>query len=118
MLNTPHEKRSGLAFNKDNLFDLYFSKTRNADVYAPKYLPATLCNPVLQDKFVRSEITKEYYCPNEFSFIEDKFETADDKIVKSVADEQGGFQLLKLIKSVPKLKFKLTPEQELMISTP
>lgn len=87
MLNTPPEKRSGLAFNKNNLFDIFFSKARNSDVYAPKHLPTTQCNPAIQDKFVRSEITKEYQCPNEFSFIEDKFETADDKIVKSVADE-------------------------------
>jgi len=35
-----------------------------------------------------------------------------------VSDESGGLQLLRLIKSVPNLKFKLTGEQELMISTP
>lgn len=50
--------------------------------------------------------------------LKDKFKQADNSIIKSASDEQGGFQLLKLIKSVPNLKFKLTPEQELMISTP
>ncbi len=59
-----------------------------------------------------SEITGEMFCANEFSMIKDKFKPADDVIVKSVADEQGGFQLLRLIKSVPRLKFKLTPEQD------
>jgi len=87
-------------------------------VYAPKFFPQVECDPAVKYKFVRSEITGELFCPNEFGFIKDKFKPADDSIVKNVSDEQGGFQLLRLIKSVPRLKFKLTPEQELMISTP
>ena len=36
----------------------------------------------------------------------------------AVQDEKGAFQLLKLIKSIPKLRFNLTMEQETMIKTP
>ena len=35
-----------------------------------------------------------------------------------MSEEEGTLQLLRFIKSIPKIKFKLTPEQDLMISTP
>jgi hypothetical protein len=35
-----------------------------------------------------------------------------------VSEEDGTQQLLRFIKSIPKIKFRLTPEQDLMISTP
>lgn len=40
------------------------------------------------------------------------------EIIEQVADEDGTKQLLRFIKSIPKIKFKLTSEQDLMISTP
>lgn len=39
-------------------------------------------------------------------------------IIEQVADEDGTQQLLRFIKSIPKIKFKLTAEQDLMIATP
>ncbi len=118
LTNLPYEKRQQAAFSKNNIFDFKFSTVRQELVYAPKHFPEVECDPGVKTKFIKSEVTGELFCPNEFSCIKDKFKPADDAIVKHVSEEQGGFQLLRLIKSVPRLKFKLTPEQELMISTP
>lgn len=62
--------------------------------------------------------TKRFFYKDEFTNIQDKFSRANDAIVETVSDEKGAEQLLKLIKSIPSLKFKLTIEQEKMISTP
>lgn len=72
----------------------------------------------LAKRFTRHEVTKELSFEDEFRSMEDKFKRADNAIVESVSEEQGAQQLLRLIKSIPKIKFKLTAEQELMISTP
>ena len=42
----------------------------------------------------------------------------DQQIIEHVSDEDGTQQLLRFIKSIPKIKFKLTAEQDLMIGTP
>ena len=58
--------------------------------------------------FTRHEKTGEFFYEKEFK--EDKFKSADKAIVESVSDEQGAQQLLRLIKAIPKIKFKLTSE--------
>jgi hypothetical protein len=76
--------------------------------------------------FVKEELSNykihdkcgEMYDPDEFSQIADKFEGADGFITSKASSEEGAAQLLRLIKSIPKIKFNLTPEQELMVSTP
>ena len=42
----------------------------------------------------------------------------DPNILDQVSEEEGTQELLRFIKSIPKIKFKLTGEQDLMISTP
>ena len=69
-------------------------------------------------KFARKGPHSEFVFDDEFRLKEDKFKRADNAIVDQVSDEHGAQQLLRLIKAIPKIKFKLTPEQELMISTP
>ena len=70
------------------------------------------------EKYARDEITGEFSFEDEFKLVEDKFKRADQDIVEQLSDEQGAQQLLRLIKAIPKIKFKLTAEQEMMISTP
>ena len=41
-----------------------------------------------------------------------------EQIIEQVGEEDGAQQLLRFIKAIPKIKFKLTKEQDLMISTP
>ena len=75
-------------------------------------------NDDIAGRFTRHEMTGELSYADEFLIIEDKFKRADNTIVEQVSDEQGAQQLLRLIKAIPKIKFKLTTEQEMMISTP
>ena len=60
--------------------------------------------------FTRNEITGELSYVDEFKLVEDKYKRADNRIVENVSDEQGAQQLLRLIKAIPKIKFKLTAE--------
>lgn len=70
-------------------------------------------------KFKRSRLLKgEFAYPEEAKIQWDKFLKADNKLLDMIADERGSQQLLRLIKSIPKIKFRLTPEQEMMIGTP
>ena len=87
LTNLPYEKRQQVAFSKNNIFDFKFSSARQELVYAPKHFPEVECDPAVKQKFVKSEVTGELYCPNEFSFIKDKFKPADDVIVKNVSEE-------------------------------
>lgn len=65
-----------------------------------------------------SKLRGEFAYSDEANIKWDKFLKADDNLLEMIADEKGSQQLLRLIKSIPKIKFKLTPEQEMMIGTP
>ena len=87
-----------------------------------QYLPLEMKDILIPNGLVYEKMARlnEWFCPTEFSEIDkqDKFKQADNKIIQKASEGEGSFQLLKLIKSIPNLKFKLTTEQELMISTP
>lgn len=65
------------------------------------------------------ELTEAFQPPaaTELTIIEDARATREE-ILEQVSDEDGTSQLLRFIKSIPKIKFRLTGEQDLMISTP
>lgn len=59
-----------------------------------------------------------WFYEKEFEDTKDKFAAANDDIVDKVSEEKGSELLLKLIKSIPRIKFRLTPDQEVMIKAP
>lgn len=120
-MNLPPVQRQDAAFTIQNIFKVEKQEGQGKiHTFFPIDFKDMPVDPSIQGQFVKHPKLGEYVCEKEFAlFLKgDKFKSADTSIIKSVADEQGSFQLLKLIKSIPNLKFKLTPEQELMISTP
>jgi hypothetical protein len=117
--SVPVQQRAEYAFSLAGIF-----KLKAGSGWMTTYLPTEFKDMIvpteLRDKYMRLLKLKELFYDKEFELVleSDKFKAADSSIIKSVSDEQGGFQLLKLIKSIPNLKFRLTPEQELMISSP
>jgi len=88
-------------------------------VYYPKMFTDKVMEVEIAAKFKRSPALQGEFCYEDEGKIQwDKYLKADDKLLDLVSDEKGAQQLLRLIKAIPKIKFKLTPEQELMISTP
>lgn len=87
-------------------------------VWGPIEFADKIMDPEIAKLFKRDPALKnEFALPDEGKLQIDKFLKVDDKILSQVTDERGAQQLLRLIKRIPKIKFKLTPEQELMISS-
>ncbi|CDW90518.1 lupus brain antigen [Stylonychia lemnae] len=114
----PLDKRKQTAFYSEQaIFDLKYDKTFNEMIYHPKKFQPQLLHEKFAKKY-KKQADGTYFYEKEFEMIEDKFQKADSFLVETVSDEKGAEQLLRLIKSIPQLKFKLTIEQEKMISTP
>ena len=113
----PHQRRS-VALNIRNVFKVSYDPVRFQNRFEPLDFEDKLVNDDIAGRFTRSEESGELSYADEFKLVEDKFKRADNSIVEQVSDEQGAQQLLRLIKAIPKIKFKLTTEQEMMISTP
>jgi hypothetical protein len=121
LIDLPPAVRETTAFNLNNClaFHTKVEFGQSIKVHFAKTFQDRVMDSAIAEKFKRNPLMQ-----NEFNFAEegkiqwDKFLKADDKLLSHLADEKGTQQLLRLIKSIPDIKFRLTPEQELMISTP
>eukprot|EP00347_Sterkiella_histriomuscorum_P003774 403362997 len=115
----PLHKRQQAAFGTlEAIVDLKLDKNTGQFICIPKQFQPQMLNEDFAKLYKKDPDTGRFKHENEFLNIEDKFKRANDSIVETVSDEKGAEQLLRLIKSIPQLKFKLTIEQEKMISTP
>jgi len=80
----------------------------SSGIWKPKAFEDMRIDPNFIKLYRKSKQTGEIYWPQEFSNSEDKFAQADSSIADKVSDDSA--QLLKLIKRIPNIKFKLTPE--------
>lgn len=112
------DKRKTAAFStRAAIIDEKEDRILGEFVYLPKRFPPQILSDEVRDLFTK-QANGRYHYALEFENVRDKFSRANHGIVDFVSDEKGAEQMLRLIRSIPQLKFRLTVEQERMISTP
>ena len=113
LIDLPPAIREITAFDVNNCVAFHTTMQFGVAIvtHSAKEFTDKMMDQALGDKFKRSPALKgEFWYEDEAKIQWDKFLKADEKLIQSVTDEKGAAQLLRLIKSIPKIKFKLTPE--------
>ena len=103
----PNNQRVEAANSIKGWFTVKIDQTTKMNQYTPIDFKDIPVPTEFQAEYKLMPKLNEWHCERELTELlkQDKFKQADNTIISKAADQEGGFQLLKLIKAIPNLKF-------------